>query len=147
MELKNSTPEERKKATTRFILLGVGIILSIVVMNYFTGPPPFDQQLMYAASELNKTAPIMIDRETRFDNAVALPEKELRYFYTLINQEKEEINLKELEESMKPIMLNTFKSNPTMKAFNKNGVTMSFNYNDKNGVFLFLLKFKPEDYK
>jgi hypothetical protein len=39
---------------------------------------------MAAANELNKSCLMMVDQDTRLDNAVALPENVFQYNYTLI---------------------------------------------------------------
>ncbi len=37
---------------------------------------------MEIASEINKSCPMMIDKETQFDNALAMPGKVFQYNYT-----------------------------------------------------------------
>lgn len=39
------------------------------------------------------------------------------------------------------------KTNPGLKNFRENKVTMSYYYKDKNGKFLIKLKFNPDSYK
>ena len=41
--------------------------------------------MMAAASEINKTCPIMVDQYTQLDNALALPDNSFQYNYTLID--------------------------------------------------------------
>ncbi|GBL36100.1 hypothetical protein EMGBS15_16950 [Filimonas sp.] len=47
--------------------------------------PLVDAELVAAAKELNKSCPMMIDKETRLESAEALPNNEFKYNYTLLN--------------------------------------------------------------
>ena len=107
----------------------------------------FDRQLMRTASELNSNCPIMVDSETRLDNAVALPGMTFQYNYTLINFSKEQMDVDHVKAAMYPSLLNNVKSNDGLKSFRDNTVTLKYSYSDKNGVFLFLLVVRPEDYR
>jgi len=103
--------------------------------------------MMQAASEFNKMCPIMVDKETRLDNSMALPDNVFQYNYTLVNMEKNNINISELEEYIKPIILNTIKTNPDLKLFRDHKTTMSYDYKDKNSEHLFKLSFTADQYK
>lgn len=143
-----SKQDDKKKLNFKTIIgLVVGLTVAILVQQYFFKPPSFDKQMMNVASELNKTCPIMIDAETQLDNAVALPEKTFQYNYTLINMDKDSIDIERLEEYLKPVILNTIKTNPDLKSFRDNNVTMSYNYKDKNSNHILKLTFTPEQYK
>jgi uncharacterized membrane protein YgaE (UPF0421/DUF939 family) len=143
-----SKQDDKKKLNFKTIIgLVVGLTVAILVQQYFFKPPSFDKQMMRMASELNKTCPIMVDAETQLDNAVALPEKTFQYNYTLINMDKDSIDIVRLEEYLKPVILNTIKTNPDLKSFRDNNVTMSYNYKDKNSNHILKLTFTPEQYK
>src|SRR5665647_51752 len=85
----------------------VGIVVMVLVQQFFFKSPSFDKQMMQVASELNKTCPIMVDAETRLDNAVALPDKIFTYNYTLINQVKDSLNVEELKNYLTPLVTNS----------------------------------------
>jgi len=127
--------------------VAVGVTVMILIQLFVFKTESFDKQMMKAASEINKMCPIMVDKETRLDNAIALPNNVFQYNYTLINIEKDNINISELKEYLKPNILNTIKTNPDLKSFREHKTTMSYNYKDKNNVFLFKLSFTPEQYK
>ncbi len=143
-----SKQDDKKKMNFKTIIgLVFGLTIAIIVQQYFFKPPSFDKQMMNVASELNKTCPIMVDAETQLDNAFALPENIFQYNYTLINMHKDSIDIVKLEEYLKPIILNTIKTNPDLKPFRDNNVTMSYNYKDKNSNYILKLSFTPEQYK
>ncbi|MFL0087961.1 hypothetical protein V2550_04745 [Tenacibaculum maritimum] len=107
----------------------------------------FDKAMMKAASEINKSCPIMVDSDTRLDNAVAMPENVFQYNYTLINLDKSEINVEEIREYIEPNVVNNIKTNTDMKDYKENKVTMAYNYRDKNGVFILKINVTPEMYE
>lgn len=88
----------------------------------------------------------MVDQETRLDNAVALPENVFQYNYTLVNMEKASTDASQLENYLKPILINNVKSNPDMKINRDNKTTMGYYYKDKNGEFLFKVLVTPDLY-
>ncbi len=126
------------------IIAGIGVVFAVQLIFFKT--PSFDRGMMQAASELNKTCPIMVDKETRLDNAVALPDKIFQYNYTLINIEKDNIDIKALEDYLEPILINGVKTSPELKIYRENKITMAYNYKDKNGEFLFKISVTPGKY-
>ena len=92
---------------------------------------------MKIASEINKTCPIILDKETRLDNTVAMPNNALQYNYTLINMEKETSDTTELKNYILPIVTNGIKTSPQMEFQRKNRTTLKYYYKDKNGKYLF----------
>lgn len=152
VEFKKSVKTEKivmKKP--KLIPLIVGIIAFGVsffgAKMLFNNSYSFDQAMMKAASEINKSCPIMVNEDTRLDNAVAMPKNIFQYNYTLINLEKNKIIVEELREYIEPIVLNNVKTNPDMKDYKENKVTMAYNYRDKNGVFILKINVTPEMYE
>ena len=117
------------------------------VQYFFFSPPAFDKVMMAAASEINKTCPIMVDQVTRLDNAIALPENSLQYNYTLVNIESTEVNPDTVKKYIEPGIINLVKSSPDMKIYRDNKTTIIYNYRDKNGVFILKLVVTPEMYQ
>jgi len=137
-----------KKKIIKIVVGAIAFILVYVsIQQIVFKSPSFDKQMMQTASELNKSCPIMVDSETRLDNAMALPENTFQYNYTLVNMNKEEMNVSEAENFLQPNILNSIKTNPDLKAFRDNNVTMVYNYKDSNGEHLFKLIFEPSQYK
>ena len=135
-----------KKIVGTIIGIVVGFLIAFVAIQFFFKAPTFDNTLMQSASELNKTCPVMVDQETRLDNAIALPNKVFQYNYTLVNIVKDSVDVNSFEEIMKPTILNVVKTNPDLKSFRDNKVTMCYNYNDMNGVFVTKISITPDLY-
>lgn len=128
--------KNNKTTVATIVGLAVGITVYFLVKQLVFAPPSFDEAMMEAASTLNESCPVMVDQDTRLDNAVALPENVFQYNYTLVNLIKDSIDVKAFEDYMQPMILNTVKSNPDLKIYRDNKTTMAYHYKDMNGVFI-----------
>ena len=99
------------------------------------------------ASDLNKSCPIMVDKYTRLDNAVALPYNVFQYNYTLVANEKVGLNIDTVRKYIEPGIINNVKTNPEMKIFRDLGTTIEYKYCDKNGVFVLIISVTPNMYR
>lgn len=113
----------------------------------FIKKPAYDKAMMTIASELNKTCPVMVDKETRFDNSVALPDNIFQYNYTLVNMLRDSINIDDIRNYLEPRIINDVKTNPGMKFVRDNKVTVNYSYKDLTGVNLFTISVKPDQYQ
>ena len=137
---------QSKKSTKTLIGLITGLVIMVLIQQLFFKTPNLDKELMKAASELNKTCPIMVDRETQLDNAIALTGKTFQYNYTLINLSKDSIDVHSFENNMKPFLTKNVKNAPELKIYRDNKVTMAYSYKDKNGVFITKILITSKDY-
>jgi hypothetical protein len=88
----------------------------------------------------------MIDSDTRLDSAMALPEKVFQYHYTFVNLAKSELEIDTVRKYMEPGLIDNVKTNPDLKIYRDNEVTMAYHYQDKDGVFLLKISVTPEQY-
>jgi hypothetical protein len=132
----------------RLYLAWVVVLLagSLVLTKCSPSSAAYDKELSAAASEMNKSCPMMVDKETRLDNAVAMPGKIFQYNYTLINFSKDSVDVKMIQDNLEPTLINGVKTSPDLRSFRDNKVTMDYNYKDKNGVFLLKIQITPEKY-
>ena len=137
----------KQKTIKTIIGFVVGLTVMTLVQQGCSNQISFDKAMMEAASELNTSCPIMVDGETRLDNAMALPDKVFQYNYTLINMEKASVNIDELASYLEPIIVNNVKTNPDLKIYRDNKITMAYYYKDKNGVYLTKIEATPDKYK
>ena len=105
-----------------------------------------DKKLAEVASEMNKTLPMMVDKDTQLDNAAAMPGKVLQYNYTLVAIQAAQVDTARLEQTFKPTLLNKVKTTPEMAPLRDAGVTFVYNYRDKSGVMIVRYEFGPKDY-
>ncbi|HKZ37578.1 MAG TPA: hypothetical protein VJ184_08015 [Chryseolinea sp.] len=118
--------DKKKKNIQTIVGMVVGALTIFLVQHFLFKAPTYDQVMMQAASEINKSCPLMVDQETRLDNTMALPENVFQYNYTLVNMEKATTNIAELENYLKPTLINSVKTNPNMKINRDNKTTMGY---------------------
>ena len=106
----------------------------------------FDQTLVRISSELNKSLPAMMDRETRLDSTLAGPGKRLTYFYTLVNYSRGDLDTSQVQQVLRPRLLANYKSNEQMKDLRDGNVELHYQYKGKGGEFLFELVVAPRDF-
>lgn len=138
--------KDRKKSVGTVVGLIIGFAVIVLVKQFAFKTPSFDKAMMQAASELNKSCPIMVDTETQLDNSVALPNNIFQYNYTLINMKKDSVDIAVFEEYMQPMILNNVKTNPDLKTYRNNKVTMAYYYKDMDGLFLTKISVTPDQY-
>ena len=140
------TPPTKKRPIVTIIAAAIGAIVgSMLAHQYFNRAPDIDQTLMATASQINKGLPMMVDKETRLDNTMALPNKTIVYRYTLVNMNAADVKKDELLAAVRPQILNNYKTDPDMKSFRENGVTMQYQYSDKNGTMITGFDVSPKD--
>lgn len=137
---------KRRKKNKTVISFVVALILITSIQQGCSYQMSFDKTMMEAASEFNKSCPIMVDGVTRLDNAIALPDNIFQYNYTLINMGKNSVNIDELTSYLEPIIVNNVKTNPGLKSYRENRVTMVYYYKDKNGNYLTEIEVSPDKY-
>ncbi len=136
------------KRIPAFIGFAVFFIVSFfAVQHFFFRPALLDDAMMKVASEINKSCPIMVDAETRLDNAVALPKNVFQYNYTLINMEKATVDTIEMRDYLEASITNLVRTNPQMKPQRDLRQTINYYYKDKNGLFLLLISVTPDKYE
>lgn len=121
-------------------------IAGLAILAFTACKPSMDSQLTQLATELNKTCPMMVDKDTRLDNAMAVPGNIFQYNYTLVNYVKDSIDTARVRPLVQQSILSNVKTNPDLKSFRDNKTTLTYSYKDKAGVFLFKVSATPADY-
>ena len=149
-----ATPPKLRKQTgkgNKWIGMAVGaiffVISFLVVQQLFFQTPLYDKAMMKVASEINKSCPIMVDAETRLDNAIAMPKNTFQYNYTLINIKSATAQPEELKNYIEPKLLNMVKTSPQMKTLRDLKTTFNYYYKDQAGIFLFQVSITPDLYE
>lgn len=106
----------------------------------------FESELKQAVIELNNQSPMQIDQFSRLDSASTTGNKNFTYHYTLFDLEKAEVNLDTVNKYIRPTIIENIKTNPELKIFRDNNVTMDYEYYDKHGNFITEISVTPEIY-
>ena len=88
--------------------IDVGQTSSEKTKNVLTG----ERIIKSTVKELNKTAPEMVNEITRFDNALAMPNKTLQYNYTLITINKDDLENDYIKTYLEPNIINGIRTRP-----------------------------------
>ncbi|SHF84608.1 zinc ribbon domain-containing protein [Dysgonomonas macrotermitis] len=144
---RQSSIKEKTKPFMSILGVVIGLLIMFAGQHFLFRTPSIDKIMMETASELNKSCPVMIDSETRLDNTSALPNNTFQYNYTLINWEKDSLDVAALEDYLEPNLINNAKTNPQMKSLRDNNVILNYSYRDRTGIHLFIISVKPDQYK
>jgi hypothetical protein len=128
------------------ITVAIAIAIGSYVGQSFFSHPSIDQQMQAAANDVNKVCPVMVDQETRLDNAIAGPGKLFTYNYTLINFSIDEIDTDIFSANIRTTMKNNIRTNPEMRVFRDNKITVAYAYKDKAGNFIHKVEIPPDEY-
>src|SRR5690606_22792593 len=146
IESQKESENKKKIIPTLVGIIAFGLSF-FAVQHFFFKKPSFDRVVIEASNEINKTCPLMVDRDTRLDNTIAMPNNELVYNYTLVNIEKQDLDIEEFKNFIEPNVVNNMKTHPDMKLYRENRITMTYNYKDKNVVFILKINVSPEKYE
>lgn len=161
-ELPKINPEDLEKSIPvpvktkspvgkRLLAFSIGVVAFVLayfaVQQVFFQTSMFDKKMMEVAGEINKSCPIMIDAETRLDNAIALPKNVFQYNYTLVNMELAKSDTVQMKKVLEPNITNFVKTNPQMQAQRDLKTTINYYYKDKAGKFMFLISVTPDKYE
>jgi hypothetical protein len=99
------------------------------------------------AAKINFKCPIMVDVDTRMDSVHILPDSTFQYNYTLVNRDKENIDIRGLTAYIGSQLMETVQHSSTMKFHRDQQLRMIFYYRDRNGDFVTQIIIEPEDYQ
>ncbi|MDU1889998.1 MAG: hypothetical protein E6767_04850 [Dysgonomonas sp.] len=105
-----------------------------------------DSKLKSIAKDVNeKECPKMLDEYTRLDSCAALPNKTYKYYHTIQNLVVTDTTL--IKANFAPQIVSMVKTDPQMKFFRENEVSLIYQYNGQNKNYLFSIIIAPEQYK
>lgn len=103
-----------------------------------------DKILSEEADKMNRNLPMMVDSQTQLSN-VHGAKNTFHYNYTLINVSTENIDKAIFDSQLTDRIRNNYCTNPDMKAFRQHGVTLQYNYSDKDGKFVTEISVHPDE--
>lgn len=123
----------------------IGISAGVLTFTHLQHSKSTEERLVQTSKELNARLPLNVDSDTRWDTTVPGPGKCLTYCYTLINVSKSEIDPGEVTAKIKPKLLLYYRTNPDMKLFRDNRVTVHYVFKDKLGETVTSIEVTPDD--
>lgn len=118
---------------------GIGKIAGHAIGNaaYPPSKPTIQQienELAKSADSINKTLPMMVDKETRLDKIKANSGLRVNYFYTLPNYSSRDIEPSLIQTNVKPDVKKNTCTNEKAKPILQLGVTYEYVYSGNDGV-------------
>jgi len=139
--------QRKKKLLIRKIIqIAVVVILISVVQYYFVQDKLIGKELTALVTKYNTACPIMISNDIRMESVNILPNNMVQYDFTLVNVQKESIDVAALKKSVEKEILVSSKTNPSLDAFRDNDSTVIYLYMDSNRKELFKITLTPEMY-
>jgi hypothetical protein len=123
-------------------------VLSLAVMTSCKSPvaPVQKNQVERLAASINFKCPFMVDVDTRMDSVNILPDSTFQYNYTLVNQDKDKIDIRGLVNYIGPLLEQTMRTSSSMAVHRAHKLRMVFHYRDRNGEVVMQIVLEPEDY-
>ena len=131
----------------KWIGLLAGFALTYALQYYLFQVPAKNKMMVAIAGEINEACPLMIDGETRLDNALALPGNTFQYNHTLVNAERASFDTMTVKALAEPAIIEYVKTEPRMEYPRKQNTTINYCYRDKNGAYLFTVSVTPDQYE
>jgi len=87
-----------------------------------------------------------VDEDTRMDSVNILPDSTFQYNYTLVNQDKNKLDIHGLTNYIGPRLQQTMRTSSNMAVQRAHKLRMVFHYRDRNGEVVMEIVLEPEDY-
>lgn len=105
------------------------------------------EKLTQMATELNESAPVMLDQYTRFEKATVTPRNVFRYHYSVMNSNNPDSLLEKRSQTLMKNIKTMFSTNADLRIFTENDVVIEYIYADENNNKLRTIRINPEDYQ
>lgn len=156
--IQNAEPKQEKSDISKYIrivlilavsgLILIGIVGGIIYFNrnkIIT--PVMDNQLRASFKLINKSCPIMVGNGVRMDSIQDCPNLVLKYYFSLLNVESSSLNIQNFKDQMEPSIINTIKTNASLKTLRVLKMTFNYYFKDKNGNYFLTITVPPEKYQ
>jgi len=104
-----------------------------------------DEAIVKMANELNKQLPMAVDRDTRLDSISPGVGRQFTYYYTFVNSRSQDFDRAAWHREVSHLLRNKVCTNTDMEVFFKNGVSVSYSYQGKDGGHVGKVTISPSD--
>ncbi len=123
------------------------VFSSILITQCDSDKKAINKKLTEMASNLNESAPVMLDDFTRFNNATVTSDNVFQYNYTVLNTQNPDSLIKEVESSLIKNIKLEFNTNPQLLFFKENNISIDYVYNDENNQVILRIQIDSSNYK
>ncbi len=111
-----------------------------------SGDKKLHGHLVNMAEGLNESAPVQLDDYSTFMGASVTDDNVFQYHYRLASGINEDSVLQIIETQTKRDIREAFRSNPDLKVFTQNNISVDYIYKDAQGNVLKTIRITPKDY-
>lgn len=104
-----------------------------------------EEMLRKVSGHVNRTLPVMIDKNTRLETTLAGPGNRFTYLHTILSVDSTTLSHQQLEHALGRNIRNTVCSSKDMQAFVSNKVQVIYRYRDSDGRIIGDLVVNSED--
>ena len=87
-----------------------------------------------------------INKDIRLDTTIAGPGNRITYLFTLVTISSGGIEPDKFIRTMKPQLVNNYRTHPDMKVFRSKQVELHYQYRDQNGNIIATFEISPRDF-
>lgn len=131
----------------KIISFALIIFMALTLPHCSSDTRALHKKLSEMATDINKSAPVALDDNTRFDSAEVTDNNLFRYYYTVMNTDNPKQLIDTHAKAMKNDIKTSFATNPDLRIFVKNNVTIEYIYRDENRNTIRTITIHPSDYK
>jgi hypothetical protein len=107
---------------------------------------PYEEVLKRNSEQMNRKCPIDVGEGTRLDSTSAGPGRRFTYYYTLTRQVQDSIDVKSMNEKLRPQLIGNIKTNQSLVILRKNKADMVYDFFDRKGRFILSIPITPKEY-
>ena len=109
--------------------------------------PKIDLELILPeiVTQMNKSMPITVDRDTRINRVSSGPGKKFTYHYSMTRLRMADFDRNEMVSGLRKQLIEGYKNQADLKYFKNNNVTLDYSYVDVDGNHFATISITPED--
>jgi hypothetical protein len=135
----------------RFVKRGLLILAVAGLAGILAGPRcgkkvSYEDVLKKNAEAMNRKCPIIVEKDVRLDSTSAGPGKRFTYYYTMLAQTRDSMDVKSFEDRLRPGLTNNLRTNESLDLIRKNRADVDYRFFDRKGRLILDIGIKSEDY-
>ncbi len=105
-----------------------------------------NKRLNEMATELNESAPVMLNPYIRLEGASVSPDNVFQYRYTVLNTDNPDSLVQSGLSLLRETIRSEYESNPRLRVFKENNVVVEYVYANEENLTIHSLRVNPEEY-
>ena len=134
-----------RKTNHIIVVMFIGVL--VLLIGCTSKDKKLNNQLNEMASNLNESAPAVLDPHTRFDSVGVTPDNIFQYFYTLVDIANPDELLSSQKDEIVSNMKKAFATDKSLRVFVVNDVTIQYIYRDTVQNVIDIITIEPNTYK